>query len=80
MSIIKKEFAAVQCDNCLDIAIGFDDIEYWTDEDSAVFNATESEWHCEDGKHYCPDCISWNDDDQLVIDPSRAALQKEAEG
>ena len=57
----------VICDNC-----GVDHNEGgeysgWSDSGYAEDCARESDWHCEDGKHYCDKCWSWDDDDNLVL-------------
>ena len=57
----------VVCDNC-----GKDvnkDAEYsaWNDKNYAVEVAMESDWIKENDKHYCPDCFTYDDDDNLLI-------------
>jgi hypothetical protein len=33
-------------------------------------SARESDWHItEDDKHYCDDCYSWGDEDELILKP-----------
>ena len=59
----------VVCDNC-----GKDvnkDAEYsaWNDKNYAVEVAMESDWIKENDKHYCPDCFTYDDDDNLLIIP-----------
>ena len=56
------------CDNCgkqcVDEDAGF---AAWTDEIGAKESAIECGWYKdEDGKDYCPDCYSF-DDDNLVL-------------
>jgi len=29
--------------------------------------ASDSDWHKENGKHYCPDCFEYDDEGELVI-------------
>ena len=36
-------------------------VPYLSSMDQAVFN----------GKHYCPECYSWDSDDNLIIDKNR---------
>ena len=65
-----KMFTVV-CDNC-----GLDsnkDAEYsaWNDSSYAEDVATESGWVKDDDNHYCPDCVSYDDDDNLVINHIR---------
>ena len=59
----------VVCDNC-----GKDvnkDAEYsaWNDKNYAGEVAMESDWIKENDKHYCPDCFTYDDDDNLLIIP-----------
>lgn len=63
-----KMFTVV-CDNC-----GVDvnkDAEYscWNDRSYAEENAMECNWIKQDDKHYCDDCYSYDDDDNLIIKP-----------
>lgn len=75
--IIKEYFYAIECDNCKEIAQGYEDVDFWTsDESGTEENATESEWHKEDDKHYCPDCHSFDDEDNLVINRNSATANK----
>lgn len=53
------------CDNCGKSLT--DNLEWmFVDLESAMMVAIESDWHIEK-KHYCPDCFSFGDDDELVI-------------
>lgn len=57
----------VVCDNC-----GKDvnkDAEYaaWNDKRHAEEVAMESDWIKENDKHYCSDCFTYDDDDNLLI-------------
>lgn len=59
----------VVCDNC-----GKDvnkDAEYsaWNDKRRAEEVATESDWIKENDKNYCPNCFTYDDDDNLLIMP-----------
>lgn len=66
--IVSKEFKNIKCDNCGAL---FDE-ENWYDSTEAFYPAFEEEnWIEDNGKHYCPDCYSYDDDDNLVIDKSR---------
>lgn len=71
----------VICDNC-----GKDvnaDAEYsaWSDTQFTEDMALEAGWHKEDDKHYCPDCFSFDDEDELVINAAlrSATAQTKAE-
>lgn len=57
----------VICDNCgVDCNKG---AEYscWSDSGYAEDCAREDDWHCEDGKHYCKDCWSYAENDEIVL-------------
>lgn len=59
----------VVCDNC-----GKDvnkDAEYsaWNDKRYAEDIAMEADWIKENDNHYCPDCFTYDDDDNLLIMP-----------
>lgn len=57
-----------KCDNC---GIRWqDDFVAMADPDEMEYLLDESEWHIgEEGKHYCPDCFEFDDDDKLVLKP-----------
>jgi len=64
----------VICDNCgTDIG---EDAEYscWNDESFANENAMESGWHKEGDKHYCSNCWSYDDNDNILINESRKSI------
>ena len=57
----------VLCDNC-----GKDvnkDAEYsaWNEKTFAEDIAMEEDWIKENDNHYCPDCFTYDDDDNLLI-------------
>ncbi len=57
----------VLCDNC-----GKDvnkDAEYsaWNEKIFAEDIAMEADWIKENDNHYCPDCFTYDDDDNLLI-------------
>jgi len=61
-----KMFTVI-CDNCgKDVCEG---TEYsaWDEADFVTQIAGESDWHIEGDTHYCPDCFSFDDEDNLVI-------------
>ena len=57
----------VICDNC-GVDIGKDD-EYscWGEHWQAIDNAMNAGWHEQDGKHYCTDCYSFDNDINLIL-------------
>lgn len=69
----KIECICITCDNCgdtfLDDHSGF---SIYVDENSANEAADNSEWYSEDRKHYCTECYTINDDDELIIDMTRS--------
>lgn len=57
----------VICDGCgKDV---HDGTEYsgFNDTDFVLQEASDSNWHVEEGKQYCPDCFEYDDEDNLVI-------------
>jgi hypothetical protein len=57
----------VICNNCgSDVC---EDAEYscWNEISFAENIAMEDDWIKEGDKHYCPDCFTYDDDDNLVI-------------
>ncbi len=65
--IIKEIFYAVECDVCEAYAESHDGPVFWSTQDTTEENAMECEWHKEGDCHYCPDCHSFNDKDELII-------------
>jgi len=64
--IVSEIFYGVKCDRCGEV---YEDGEhsFWTEEDSAIENAIESEWAQLKGKHYCTGCHEVNEDTDEVI-------------
>jgi len=57
----------VVCDRCAkDINEG-EDYTCWNDKEYAQECALEARWIKEDDRHYCPDCYTHDDDDNIVI-------------
>lgn len=62
----------VICDNCgKDVCDGAE-FSGWNDEDYVADVAKEEGWIEDenDGKHYCPACYQYDDDDNLIINVS----------
>jgi len=58
------------CDNCgKDVNEG-EEYAAWNDEGFAQDIAMEADWIKEDDKHYCTDCYEYDDDDNLIINPT----------
>ncbi len=66
--IIQEMFYAVECDICKKQNENYDGVSFWADEITTIDNAVnDSGWHEEDGKHYCTNCHSFDEHDNLVI-------------
>ena len=64
MSIVKEYFYNVKCDRCGKLA----NEELWgNDVAFAKEDADESGFIEVDGKHYCPDCYTIDDEDNIVV-------------
>ena len=57
----------VVCDNCGKDVNQNAEYSCWNDKGFAQDIAIASHWINEDDKHYCPDCFTYDDDDNLVI-------------
>lgn len=67
--IVEEIFYGVKCNRCKEV---YEDGEhsYWSDADSAIENATESEWIEQKGKHYCTNCYDIKEDtDEIIVLP-----------
>ena len=65
--IQKVEMFTVICDNCGEDAGTDSDYSCWNDESAAREIAMDSDWMEEEGKHYCPKCWSYDDEDNLIL-------------
>lgn len=66
--VVKEYFYNVECDCCHAIA----DEELWHVEESyAKEIAAESNWKELGGKHYCPKCWHYDDDDNIVTNDGK---------
>ena len=68
--IEKVEMYAVVCDNCNETITSDDSIVAWTDEDTA-YQHVEDECYRDGGKHYCNECHSFTDEDELILSNKR---------
>lgn len=59
----------VVCDNCGKDSNEDSEYSCYSDKDHAEENAIESDWIQEEDKHYCDECFSYDDDDNLIIKP-----------
>lgn len=62
--IESRIFHAIKCDRCG----SHDDSEFvfWEDDSTCIDNAIESDWIISGNSHYCPDCWTYNDEDEKV--------------
>jgi len=61
------EMFTIVCDNCKKDLCSGHEYSAWGHAGYVEEMADEDNWHKEDDKHYCPDCYSWDDDDNLVL-------------
>jgi len=57
----------VICDNCGKDSSEDCDYSAWNDQDYAWDCAKEDDWIEVENKHYCNDCYSFDDNDNLLI-------------
>ena len=57
----------VVCDNCGKDVNEWEEYSCWNDAHFAQEIAMEADWIKEGDKHYCPDCFSYDDNDNLII-------------
>lgn len=57
----------IVCDCCGEDA--FEDSGYscWNAEQWAENEVVDGGWIKQEDKHYCPDCVEYNDNDELII-------------
>lgn len=66
--IIEKTFYILKCDGCGKELEDEAEEFAWTDDKNATEDvAVEGDWMCIRGKHFCPDCHHYDDDDNLVL-------------
>lgn len=66
----------ILCDNCGVDLCENDEFSGWDDIDWLIQGADEANWYTEDGKHYCEECYSWDDEDKLVLDETRKKVKQ----
>ena len=64
----------VICDNCGKDNNEDTDYSCWNDESIAEEIAMESNYLKDDDKHYCPDCYSYDDNDELILNPTATTV------
>lgn len=75
--IYKVEMFAACCDNCKREVFENSDYSCYAEAERVRDEISNADWHetdyknPEQSKHYCPDCFSFNDEDELVINTER---------
>ena len=66
MAIKKFEMQTAICDNCKNDVLGDSDFSC-VDSDYLQDTLSEANWQKIDDKHYCEDCWSYDDNDNIVL-------------
>lgn len=70
MSIKKTEVCVVECNICGKRYSVDNEIRFFANEDEArneISDQVDRYWEELDGKHYCPDCYEYDDEEETVI-------------
>ena len=70
MAIEKMEMFTVICDNCKRSADKDSEYSCWGDESCAEDVAMDCDYIKEGDSHYCPECYSYDDNDNLILKSS----------
>jgi len=66
--IQEKTFYGCKCDACGQfLPSEWDDAAYYDNEEFVEQLAKDSDWITARGKHYCPDCYHYGDNDELIL-------------
>jgi hypothetical protein len=65
-----------ECDNCGEQYVTYDGICAYHEAEQMKERLMEAEWHTDGDKHYCPECWSLNDNDEVVIKPKPQSPNK----
>lgn len=65
--MIQKKFCNIECDLCHTML----DEENWYDEEVLTTILSDNNWIQAGGKHYCPDCWEYDDEDNIVTKDGR---------
>ena len=60
----------IKCNRCREVYEDEEGHTVFFDKSDAEEGASESEWHCDGDKHYCPNCYSMDDNDVITVKPS----------
>lgn len=67
--IVQEIFYGVKCDRCREIYEA-GDYAYYSEKNSVIEDATDNDWIEQNGKHYCPDCYTLDEEtDEIIINP-----------
>lgn len=68
--IKEKRMFTVICDRCGADALAESEYSCWESEDVAIDDAVDNwDYQIIDGKHFCPECWTWSDDEEIIIKP-----------
>lgn len=65
----------VVCDNCKKSADDDTDYSCWNDKNAAKEVASNDNWITDDDKDYCPNCYSYDDEDNLIIEKLKTLIK-----
>lgn len=75
--IIPVEMYQCVCDGCGKAYVDdFNGFVAWSDKITAQAAATENDWHEIDGRHYCPDCVEYDEELDDWVPKKRPGLQE----
>lgn len=66
--ILEVTMYTVKCDRCGEVSGEGEEICAWNEAQFAVNEAVDSfDWEEVDDKHYCPNCLMWDDEETVRI-------------
>ena len=65
--IVERKMYTVLCDSCNKDANENSEISAWNDKDYAVDVTLDQEWKIIGKKHYCPNCWTYDENDEIVM-------------
>ena len=65
--IVEVKMYTVECDHCGKDSNDNSEWSCWNDEVTADDVAMNMDWFSDDDKHYCTDCYSYGDNDELIL-------------
>jgi len=71
--IYEEKVYGLRCDGCAEDYIDEHSGFSWYADQQGVQEAADNDgWHGENGKHYCPNCHHFDDNDNLILKPRPA--------